>query len=116
MSTPCPCLLMTLLDECYYEESPCHPVVCRLWRMRPKVAEGRVHFAIGMESPTRRYLYRVGESESSARRLFASMVEGRLSPVHLREVVEDLRWEAGQMGESRREIVQAPLQIPESMV
>ena len=96
MPTPCPCLLMTLLDECYYEESPCHPVACRLWRMRSKTAEGRVHFAIGMESPTRRYLYWVGESESSARRLFASMVEGKLSPIHLGEVVEDFLWEVEQ--------------------
>ena len=94
--TPRPCLLMTLLDERYYEESPRHPVVCRLWRMRPKSSEGRVHFAIGMESLTRRYLYCVGRDESAVRRLFGSVVEGRLSPVHLGEVVEDFLWEVEQ--------------------
>ena len=94
--TPRPCLLMTMLDERYYEESPRHPVVCRLWRMRSRSSEGRCHFAIGMESPTRRYLYCVGEDESAARRLFESMVAGRLSPIHLGEVVEDFLWEAEQ--------------------
>ena len=96
MSTPCPCLLMTLLDECYYEESPCHPVVCRLWRMRSKSFEGRQHFAIGMESPSRRYLYLVGEDELAARELFEGVVAGRLSPLHLRDVVEDFLWELEQ--------------------
>ena len=96
MSTPCPCLLMTLLDECYYEEPPCHPVVCRLWRMRSKYSEGQRHFAIGMESPSRRYLYLVGEDELAGRELFESVVAGRLSPLHLRDVVEDFLWEVEQ--------------------
>ena len=93
---PRPRLLMTLMDERYYEDSANHPVVCRLWRMRPQASEGRAHYAVGMESLTRRYLYCVGEDESAARRLFGNIVEGRLSPIHLREVVEDFLWEEEQ--------------------
>ena len=92
--TPRPRLLMTLLDERYYEESTHRPVVCRLWRMRSQTSEGRAHYAVGMESLTRRYLYCVGSDEAAARRLFGSIVEGKLSPLHLREVVEDFLWEA----------------------
>ena len=104
MSTPCPCLLMTLLDERYYEDFPNHPVVCRLWRMRSRSSEGFPRFAIGMESPTRRYLYCVGGDENAARRLLQRIAEGRLSPVHLRDVVEDLRWEAEQEKISARSL------------
>ena len=100
MSTPCPCLLMTLLDECYYEESPCHPVVCRLWRMRSKSFEGRQHFAIGMESPTKRYLYYLGDDGEAVRRLFGTIVEGRLSPVHLGDVAEDFLRETADRREA----------------
>ena len=100
MSTPCPCLLMTLLDECYYEESPCHPVVCRLWRMRSKSFEGQRHFAIGMESPTKRYLYYLGDDGEAVRRLFGTIVEGRLAPVHLGDVAEDFLRETADRREA----------------
>ena len=90
----CPRLLMTLLDERYYEEAPTRPVVCRLWRMRSAFpAEGRVCYALGMESLSRRYLYYVGENEAAVRGLFARVAEGRLSPIHFRAVVEDFLWE-----------------------
>ena len=115
MSTPMPrpCLLMTLLDERYYEEAPDHSVVCLLWRMRPKSSDGGfVCYAVGMESPTRRYLYRIGEDESAARRLFESIVEGRLSPVHLGEVVEDFLWEEGQRS---RAVADSDLPVAESL-
>ena len=92
--TPLPRLRMTLLDERYYDEAPRRPAVCRLWRMRPaSPAVGGVRYAIGMESLTRRYLYCVGEDESAARLLFERITEGRLSPVHLGDVVEDFLWE-----------------------
>lgn len=93
----CPRLLMTLLDERYYEEAPTRPVVCRLWRMRPvSPAEGRVCYALGMESPSRRYLYYIGEDEAAARLLLSQVTNGRLSPAHFRDVVEDFLWEAEQ--------------------
>ena len=99
-----PRLLMTLLDERYYEEAPASPVVCRLWRMRPVFpTEGRVCYALGMESPSRRYLYCIGEDEAAARRLLSRVVNGRLSPVHLREIVEDFLWEAEESDSSCRE-------------
>ena len=92
-----PCLLLTLLDERYYEESPGHPVVCRLWRMRPQASHrGSVCYAVGMESPNRRYLYCVGGDETAARRLLRIAAEERLSPIHLKDVVEDFLWEAEQ--------------------
>ena len=90
----CPRLLMTLLDERYYEEAPTRPVVCRLWRMRSaSTTKGRVCYALGMESLSRRYLYYVGENEAAVRGLFARVAEGRLSPIHFRAVVEDFLWE-----------------------
>lgn len=99
-----PRLIMTLLDERYYEEAPTRPVVCRLWRMRSaSPTEGRVCYALGMESPVRRYLYYVGENEAAVRGLLAQVAEGRLSPLHLGEVVEDFLWEAEHGSPSRGE-------------
>ena len=98
-----PRLLMTLLDERYYEEAPAGPVVCRLWRMRPvSPTEGRVCYALGMESPSRRYLYCIGEDEAAARCLLTRVASGRLSPVHFRAVVEDFLWEEEQENFARK--------------
>lgn len=94
---PPPRLLMTLLDERFYEEAPRCPVVCRLWRMCPAApVEGIPVYAIGMESPDRRYLYCIGEDEADARSFFETVTEEKLSPVHLPDVIEDRRWESMQ--------------------
>lgn len=122
-----PRLVMTFLDQRYYCAAPRHPVVCRLWRMRPdsKDAPDRgqgsggveaavaVTYAIGMESPTERYLYCVDSDEARARALFDRIVEGRLSPIHLGDVVEDHLWELGQ---TDGEFCGRPLQTDGNMV
>ena len=130
--TPIPRLRMTLLDERYYEEGIPHsaassstagrPVVCRLWRMA--AATRTPVYALGMESPTKRYLYCVGEDESAARRLLDRIAEGRLSPLHLGDVVDDFLWETrqergevhGAFPETPYEICEDPLQTGKSMV
>ena len=82
--TPPARLRMSLLAERYYEEAPRCPVVCRLWRMRPDLpVEGTAVYALGMESPSGRYLYCVGEDEVAARGGFGRITAGRLSPHHL---------------------------------
>ena len=128
-----PCLRMTLLLERYYEEEtdrvavgrsgPGSPVVCRLWRMVAAAQAGQdvarpAMYALGMESPTRRYLYCLGEEEASARRLLETVVAGRLAPLHLRDVVEDYRWEeaGGAREDQVEEFAGSPLQMPPSMV
>lgn len=112
-----PRLLMTRLDERYYDEAPRQPVVCRLWRLCPAPpVEGTAIYAIGMESPVKRYLYCVGQDEDAARRLWESMVEARLSPVHLGDVVEDFLWEQGQRGKEAGEFPEKTLQTDPSMV
>jgi hypothetical protein len=112
-----PRLLMTRLDERYYDEAPRQPVVCRLWRLCPAPpVEGTAIYAIGMESPVKRYLYCVGQDEAAARRLWESMVEARLSPVHLGDVVEDFLWEQGQRGKEAGEFPEKTLQTDPSMV
>ena len=112
-----PRLLMTQLDERYYDEAPRRPVVCRLWRLCPAPpVEGSAVYAIGMESPAKRYLYCVGHDETAARRLWESMVEARLSPVHLGDVVEDFLWEQRQTGERSGEFLEKTLQTNQSMV
>ena len=98
---PPPRLLMTLLDERFYEEAPRCPVVCRLWRMCPaSPVEGMPVYAIGMESPAKRYLYYLGDDGESVRRLFGTIVEGRLSPVHLGDVAEDFLRETADRREA----------------
>ena len=98
---PPPRLLMTLLDERFYEEAPRCPVVCRLWRMCPaSPVEGTPVYAIGMESPTKRYLYYLGDDGEAVRRLFGTIVEGRLSPVHLGDVAEDFLRETADRREA----------------
>ena len=100
--TPPARLRMSLLAERYYEEAPRCPVVCRLWRMRPDLpVEGTAVYAMGMESPSGRYLYCVGEDETAARGLFERITAGRLSPLHLGDVVEDFLWEQSHPGKER---------------
>ena len=120
---PRPCLRVTLLLERYYEEGARRPVVCRLWRMAATASAGQIPprppvYALGMEGPTRRYLYCLGEEEDSARRLLEAVTEGRLAPIHLRDVVEDYRWdrEGGAREDRAEEFAVNPLQIPPSMV
>lgn len=94
---PPPRLLMTQLVERYYDEAPRRPVVCCLWRLCPvPPVEGSAVYAIGMESPTKRYLYCVGSDGEAALRLWENITQGKLSPVHLGDVVEDFLWETGQ--------------------
>ena len=115
-------LVMSLLEERYYRVTPQCPVVCRLWSMRP--AEGGDRplpspipaYAIGMESPTERYLYCVGIHEEDARALFSRVTEGELSPVHLGDVVADFLWEQGQRGKEAGEFPEKTLQTDPSMV
>jgi len=76
----------------------------------------KLAYAIGMESPAKRYLYCVGHDETAARRLWESMVEARLSPVHLGDVVEDFLWEQRQTGERSGEFPEKTLQTNQSMV
>ena len=112
-----PRLLMTQLDERYYDEAPRRPVVCRLWRMRPDLpVEGTAVYAIGMESPSGRYLYCVGEDETAARGLFERITAGSLSPHHLGDVVEDFLWEQSHPGKETGEFPEKPLQTNPSMV
>ena len=73
-------------------------------------------YAIGMESPTERYLYCVGIHEEDARALFSRITEGELSPVHLGDVVADLLWEQGQRAKEAGEISQKTLQTDQSMI
>ena len=116
-STPPARLRMSLLAERYYEEAPRCPVVCRLWRMRPDLpVEGTAVYAMGMESPSGRYLYCVGEDETAARGLFERITAGRLSPHHLGDVVEDFLWEQSHPGKETGEFPEKPLQTNPSMV
>lgn len=122
-----PRLIMTLLDQRYYCAAPRRPVVCRLWRMRPdpkSVADTgqgsgdrgssvAVTYAIGMESTAERYLYCVDSDEARARALFGRIAEGKLSPIHLGDVVEDHLWE---LRETEGEIPERPLQTDGNMV
>jgi hypothetical protein len=116
----CPCLVMTLLEERFYPLTRTRPVVCRFWRMR--AVKGRagveipVTYAIGMEGMTERYLYCVGRDEGEAYALFGRIVEGRLSPLHLGDVVEDFHWEQGQKGKDTGEILKKTLQTNQNMV
>ena len=92
-----PRLLMHLLDERYYCEAPGCPVVCRLWSLIPdQPSDESTTYALGMESPDRRYLYCIGEDEADARSFFETVTEEKLSPVHLPDVIEDRRWESMQ--------------------
>lgn len=115
-------LVMSLLEERYYRVTPQCPVVCRLWAMRPSEEGDRPlpspipTYAIGMESPTERYLYCVGIHEEDARALFSRVTEGELSPVHLGDVVADLLWEQGQRAKEAGEISQKTLQTDQSMI
>ena len=112
-----PRLLMTQLDERYYDEVPRHPVVCRLWRLCPAPpVEGTPIYAIGMESPSKRYLYCVGHDETAARRLWESMAEARLSPVHLGDVVADFLWEQGHTEKETGDFPERTLQTEPNMV
>ncbi len=90
-----PRLTMSLLEEHYYSLPLRRPVVCRLWHMRPSPQSPAktVSYAVGLESPTERYLYCIGEDESQARALIRRIVENELEPIHLGNVVEDYLWE-----------------------
>lgn len=116
----CPCLVMTLLEERFYPLTRTRPVVCRFWRMRAVKgragAEIPVTYAIGMEGMTERYLYCVGRDEGEAYALFGRIVEGRLSPLHLGDVVADFHWEQEQKGKDTGEIPKKTLQTNQSMV
>lgn len=110
---------MRLLNERLYSVTRKTPVVCRLWRMTAEAPSPSAVFpvyAIGLESLTARYLYCVGSREEEARELFARIVGGKLSPVHLADVVEDFLWEQEQGGKETGEISESPLQSPQNMV
>lgn len=106
-------LSLCRLERCLYTVPREGPVECCLWRMTPQapspLADSSV-YAIGMAyvgeedaSSGRRArvgqrLYCVGQEEAAARRLFDRMKRGRLSPVHLEDVVRDHLWEDEQDG------------------
>ncbi len=127
--SPRPRLIMRLLKERYYCVTRDRPVVCRLWRMCPAAPPspggaqapegGRSTYAIGMESATERYLYCVGTDGGAALAFFDHITEGRLSPLHLGDAVEDFLWEQSQSRKSREsegEIPKSPLQNAENML
>jgi hypothetical protein len=109
---------MRLLNERVYSVSRKRPVVCRLWKMtaQPPSPVTDPVYAIGMETLTERYLFCVGSHEESVRALFARVTAGKLSPLHLGDVVEDYLWERGQMGKEVGEIPKKTLQTNQSMV
>ena len=113
-----PRLTMRLLDERVYSVSRGKPIVCRLWRMtaKPPSPVATPVYAIGMETMTERYLYCVGPHEESVRALFARVTDGKLSPLHLGDVVEDYLWEREQIAKEAGEIPKSPLQTNQSMV
>ena len=90
-----PRLTMSLLEEHHYCETHHLPVVCRLWRMRasPQLPVQTATYAVGLESPSRRYLYCIGKNEASARALVKRITECKLSPLHFESVVADYLWE-----------------------
>ena len=89
---PPPRLTLRLLQRRAYAVKGCGWIFCRLWALCPDPRRGNrpTVYAVGMDGGGMRRLYRVGHDETEARRIFGLLVRHTVTPIGLRDVLEEL--------------------------